>query len=183
MSIPRIRQGTCRGSGLEWTTQLCDTLVRDVIPRTSWKSYSAIQGSTTTRPWSCMATQHWFCRVAFWQLSCRPSGCAHQDGGRKKNGSRSKDLSTDPPMLQENLQGERSTTPARVPSRIMDSLKGKKASLVDVRSPAEFTGEFWRLGLPETCQRGGHFRPPENALGETCKRRRHVKSPAGSSVV
>ena len=34
----------------------------------------------------------------------------------------------------------------------------KKAQLVDVRSPAEFTGEILAPpGLPETCQRGGHI--------------------------
>ena len=34
----------------------------------------------------------------------------------------------------------------------------KKAALVDVRSPAEFTGEILAPpGLPETCQRGGHI--------------------------
>ena len=33
-----------------------------------------------------------------------------------------------------------------------------KAGLVDVRSPAEFTGEILAPpGLPETCQRGGHI--------------------------
>ena len=36
--------------------------------------------------------------------------------------------------------------------------KGKSASLIDVRSPAEFTGEILAPpGLPETCQRGGHI--------------------------
>jgi len=38
------------------------------------------------------------------------------------------------------------------------SPKQKSASLVDVRSPAEFTGEILAPpGLPETCQRGGHI--------------------------
>ncbi len=36
--------------------------------------------------------------------------------------------------------------------------KSRSASLVDVRSPAEFTGEILSPpGLPETCQRGGHI--------------------------
>ena len=41
---------------------------------------------------------------------------------------------------------------------VMEAVKNKSASLVDVRSPAEFTGEILAPpGLPETCQRGGHI--------------------------
>ena len=41
---------------------------------------------------------------------------------------------------------------------VMEAVKQKSASLVDVRSPAEFTGEILAPpGLPETCQRGGHI--------------------------
>src|SRR5205085_6302929 len=36
--------------------------------------------------------------------------------------------------------------------------QSRSASLVDVRSPQEFTGEILSPpGLPETCQRGGHI--------------------------
>ena len=41
---------------------------------------------------------------------------------------------------------------------VQSAVAGKKASLVDVRSPQEFTGEILSPpGLPETCQRGGHI--------------------------
>ena len=41
---------------------------------------------------------------------------------------------------------------------VQAAVKGKSVELVDVRSPAEFTGEILSPpGLPETCQRGGHI--------------------------
>ena len=41
---------------------------------------------------------------------------------------------------------------------VQQASSGKKAGLVDVRSPQEFTGEILSPpGLPETCQRGGHI--------------------------
>ena len=41
---------------------------------------------------------------------------------------------------------------------VQAAVKAGRAALVDVRSPAEFTGEILAPpGLPETCQRGGHI--------------------------
>jgi thiosulfate/3-mercaptopyruvate sulfurtransferase len=41
--------------------------------------------------------------------------------------------------------------------QVTKAVEGGKVELVDVRSPAEFTGEILSPpGLPETCQRGGH---------------------------
>src|SRR5207244_8467034 len=41
---------------------------------------------------------------------------------------------------------------------VQEAVKRHSASLVDVRSPQEFTGEILAPpGLPETCQRGGHI--------------------------
>jgi thiosulfate/3-mercaptopyruvate sulfurtransferase len=41
---------------------------------------------------------------------------------------------------------------------VQAAFSARAASLVDVRSPAEFSGEILAPpGLPETCQRGGHI--------------------------
>jgi thiosulfate/3-mercaptopyruvate sulfurtransferase len=47
---------------------------------------------------------------------------------------------------------------------------GRKAALVDVRGPQEFTGEILSPpGLPETCQRGGHIPGAKNIpWGKNC---------------
>jgi thiosulfate/3-mercaptopyruvate sulfurtransferase len=51
------------------------------------------------------------------------------------------------------------------------ALEQNTASLVDVRSPQEFTGEILAPpGLPETCQRGGHVPGARNIpWGKSCK--------------
>ena len=42
--------------------------------------------------------------------------------------------------------------------QVRAAVDGGHTGLVDVRSPAEFTGEILAPpGLPETCQRGGHI--------------------------
>src|SRR6202040_4232665 len=42
--------------------------------------------------------------------------------------------------------------------QVQDAARAGSVSLVDVRSPQEFSGEILAPpGLPETCQRGGHI--------------------------
>ena len=46
---------------------------------------------------------------------------------------------------------------------VQEAIKSDKTTLVDVRSPDEFTGKILSpLGLPETCQRGGHIPKAQN---------------------
>ena len=81
------------------------------------------------------------------------------DGGRKKWLAEGKELSTEAPKLQKKTYKAKeadNSLRAFLPE-VQDAVKGKRAALVDVRSPAEFTGEILAPpGLPETCQRGGH---------------------------
>jgi thiosulfate/3-mercaptopyruvate sulfurtransferase len=54
---------------------------------------------------------------------------------------------------------------------VQDGIKNRSFSLVDVRSPAEYTGELLSPpGLPETCQRGGHI-PGARSIpwGKVCR--------------
>ena len=64
-------------------------------------------------------------------------------------------------------------------------MKAGRAALVDVRSPAEFTGEILAPpGLPETCQRGGHPGRQEHPLGaRSLQRGRHLQERRRSTVV
>ncbi|MCH7570990.1 MAG: sulfurtransferase, partial [Deltaproteobacteria bacterium] len=46
---------------------------------------------------------------------------------------------------------------------VQEAIKSDKTTLVDVRSPDEFTGKILSPpGLPETCQRGGHIPKAQN---------------------
>jgi thiosulfate/3-mercaptopyruvate sulfurtransferase len=87
------------------------------------------------------------------------------DGGRKKWLAEGRELSTDVPNPQKKTYHAKNpdlSLRAFLPE-VLESVNGKKAALVDVRSPQEFTGEILAPpGLPETCQRGGHIPGAKN---------------------
>jgi thiosulfate/3-mercaptopyruvate sulfurtransferase len=156
-------QGHVPGAvGWNWTTELCDTLVRDIAPKAKIEELlgnSGIDNNTTIILYG--DNNNWFAAWAFWQLKVY----GHQDvrimdGGRKKWLAEGKPLSTDAPKLAKKTYKAKdadNSLRAFLPE-VQDAMKAKKAALVDVRSPAEFTGEILAPpGLPETCQRGGHI--------------------------
>ena len=110
----------------------------------------------------------------------RPRGRAHH--GRRPQevagrGTRAQHRQAD--RRGEDVQGERRRTSrcARSCRRCSRRRRRRSASLVDVRSPQEFTGEILAPpGLPETCQRGGHI-PGAKSIpwGKNVQRRRHVQ--------
>ena len=156
-------QGHVPGAvGWNWTTQLCDTLVRDVVPKGKLEELlgnSGIDNNTTIILYG--DNNNWFAAWAFWQLKLY----GHQDvrimdGGRKKWLAEGRELSTEAPKpAKKSYKAKEADNSLRAfLPEVQESVKGKKAALVDVRSPAEFTGEILAPpGLPETCQRGGHI--------------------------
>jgi thiosulfate/3-mercaptopyruvate sulfurtransferase len=149
-------------SGWNWTTELCDTLVRDIIPLKKLEELlgkSGIDNKTTIILYG--DNNNWFAAWAFWQLKMY----GHQDvrmmdGGRKKWLAEGRELTADKPTVAAKTYKASppdSSLRAFLPE-VQQASAGKKAALVDVRSPAEFTGEILAPpGLPETCQRGGHI--------------------------
>ncbi len=157
-------QGHVPGAvGWNWTTQLCDTLVRDVIPKDKLEELlgtSGIDNDTTVILYG--DNNNWFAAWAFWQLKLYGHKDVRiMDGGRKKWLAEGKDLSTDAAECirrKPTKPKSRTTRCARFCPKCRRPSKKKSAALVDVRSPAEFTGEILAPpGLPETCQRGGHI--------------------------
>jgi thiosulfate/3-mercaptopyruvate sulfurtransferase len=161
-------QGHVPGAvGWNWTTQLCDTLVRDVVPKAKLEELlgnSGIDNKTTIVLYG--DNNNWFAAWAFWQLKLY----GHQDvrmmdGGRKKWLAEGRELSTEAPKIQKKTYKAKqpdNSVRAFLPE-VQDAVKKKKAALVDVRSPAEFTGEILAPpGLPETAQRGGHIPGAKN---------------------
>jgi thiosulfate/3-mercaptopyruvate sulfurtransferase len=156
-------QGHIPGSiGWNWSTQLCDTLVRDIIPAN--KLEELLGGSGISNDTSIILygdNNNWFAAWALWQLKVY----GHKDvrlmnGGRKKWLAEGRELTTDSSRVQPK------TYKAQAPdlsiraflTEVQKAMQGKRAALVDVRSPQEFTGEILAPpGLPETCQRGGHI--------------------------
>jgi thiosulfate/3-mercaptopyruvate sulfurtransferase len=156
-------QGHVPGAvGWNWTTELCDTLVRDIVPIKKLEELlgkSGIDNKTTIVLYG--DNNNWFAAWAFWQLKMYGHDDVRiMDGGRKKWLAESRDMSTDKaslPAKTYRATGPDTSLRAFLPE-VQQAVAGKKAALVDVRSPQEFTGEILAPpGLPETCQRGGHI--------------------------
>ncbi len=145
-----------------WNTQLCDTVRRDILPKRELEallSKSGINPGTTIVLYG--DSNNWFAAWAFWQLKIY----GHKDvrilnGGRKKWLAESREVTEDAPSYpaaQYRAQEPDLSLRAFLP-QVQDAVRDHAASLVDVRSPQEFTGEILApAGLPETCQRGGHI--------------------------
>jgi len=161
-------QGHVPGSaGWNWTTELCDTLVRDIVPAKKLEELlgkSGIDNKTTIVLYG--DNNNWFAAWAFWQLKVYGHDDVRiMDGGRKKWLAEARDLSTDKPSFTATTYkaGAPDLSLRAFLPEVQQAVAGKKAALVDVRSPAEFTGEILAPpGLPETCQRGGHIPGAKN---------------------
>lgn len=156
-------QGHVPGAaGWNWTTELCDTLVRDIIPAKKLEELlgkSGIDNNTTIVLYG--DNNNWFACWAFWQLKMYGhSDVRIMDGGRKKWVAESRELTAEKPTFPAKTYtaGKPDVALRAFLPEVQQASSGKKAMLVDVRSPAEFTGEILAPpGLPETCQRGGHI--------------------------
>jgi len=147
-----------------WNTQLCDTVVRDILPKaqfTALMTQSGINNDTTVVLYG--DNNNWFAAWALWQMKIY----GHQDvrimnGGRKKWLSESRELDTTPRQATPGTRPYQASGPdyslrAFLP-QVQQAQKAGNTILIDVRSPQEFSGEILAPpGLPETCQRGGHI--------------------------
>ena len=157
-----------------WNTQLCDTLRRDILPK---DQFEALMSKSGIKPDTAIIlygdSNNWFAAWALWQLKIY----GHSDvrilnGGRKKWLAEGRELTTETPSYaatQYRAKGADLSLRAFLP-QVQEAVKNHAASLVDVRSPQEFTGEILAPpGLPETCQRGGHIPGARNVpWGKAC---------------
>lgn len=157
-----------------WNTQLCDTVRREILPKEQFEallSKSGISPQTTIVLYG--DNNNWFAAWAFWQLKIY----GHQDvrilnGGRKKwiaEGRELSDAVPSYPPTEYRAKDPDLSLRAYLP-QVQQAVNARSASLVDVRSPQEFTGEILAPpGLPETCQRGGHIPGARNIpWGKAC---------------
>jgi thiosulfate/3-mercaptopyruvate sulfurtransferase len=161
-------QGHVPGAvGWNWSTELCDTLVRDVVPAAKLEELlarSGIGNDTTIVLYG--DNNNWFAAWAFWQLKIYGHGDVRiMNGGRKKWLEEGRPLETDVPSPA------RKSYKAKAPDlsiraflpEVQKAYQDKRTVLIDVRGPQEFTGEILAPpGLPETCQRGGHIPGAKN---------------------
>ena len=160
--------------GWAWDSQLCDTLVRDILPKDRFEKLlgdSGIGRDTTVVLYG--DNNNWFAAWAFWQLKIYGHADVRlMNGGRVKWLAEGRELSRDAP---EVVPADYSAPDPDVSIRaflgqVRDGSGAGAVDLVDVRSPAEFSGEILAPpGLPETCQRGGHIPGARNIpWGKTC---------------
>jgi thiosulfate/3-mercaptopyruvate sulfurtransferase len=146
--------------GWIWTSQLQDQTRRDVISKAELEkllSASGISNSDTIVLFG--DNNNWFAAYAFWVLEMY----GHQnlklmDGGRKKWLDENRPTTKDVPSPAASQY--RASDPNAALRAKRDQVLGRSAAtaLVDVRSPAEFSGEILAPpGLQETAQRGGHI--------------------------
>ena len=156
-------QGHLPGAiGWNWTSQLCDTRIRDIIPK---EKFEELMGSSGIGNDSTVVlygdNNNWFAAWAFWQMKIY----GHRDvrlmnGGRKKWLEEGRELTTELPQIEPTTyktQDPDFSLRVFLPE-VRSAIERNGVVLVDVRSPQEFTGEILApSGMPETCQRGGHI--------------------------
>jgi thiosulfate/3-mercaptopyruvate sulfurtransferase len=153
--------------GWNWTTQLADPVVRDILPK---DKLEALLGRSGITPETTIVlygdNNNWFAAWAFWQLKIY----GHRDvkivdGGRKKWLAEGRELDTKTPAptpTTYTAQAPDASLRALLPD-VQQAYRRGDTVLVDVRSPQEFTGEILAPpGLPETAQRGGHIPGAKN---------------------
>jgi thiosulfate/3-mercaptopyruvate sulfurtransferase len=162
------RQGHIPGAiGWNWSTQLEDQLRRDIPDQATWEkllSESGISPNDTLILYG--DNNNWFAAFAYWVAKMYGHDKVKlMNGGRKKWELEKRDLTTDEPKVtatQYKAKGYDKTYRAHQPD-VAASLNNDKKVLVDVRSPAEFSGEVLAPpGLQETAQRAGHVPGAKN---------------------
>jgi thiosulfate/3-mercaptopyruvate sulfurtransferase len=147
--------------GWDWTTQLQDQVKRDIISGPDFaklNSEAGIKNSDTVIIYG--DASNWFAAYGFWLYKIY----GHKDV-RLLNGGRAKWLNEEgAPLTTEVSKFPRSdykvsAVDASLRAKVTEvfAATDKKAPLVDVRSPDEFTGKIIAPpGMSETAQRAGH---------------------------
>jgi len=146
--------------GFNWTSQLQDQVQRDIISKADLEkllSDAGISNSDTIILYG--DNNNWFAAYAYWVLEMYGhSNLKLMDGGRKKWLDENRPTTKEAPSpARTSYSAKEANLALRARQREVEDKLGQVA-LVDVRSPAEFTGEILAPpGLMETAQRGGHI--------------------------
>jgi thiosulfate/3-mercaptopyruvate sulfurtransferase len=150
--------------GLNWTTQLNDPIRREIPSKAAWERLMGRAGVTPETTLIFYGdNNNWFAAFAYWIAKIfGHRSAALMNGGRKKWELESRPLTTEPPRIQPTTYTASEPDFATYRAYLRDVLLFAGATdgkaLVDVRSPAEFSGEILAPpGLPETAQRAGHI--------------------------
>lgn len=145
-----------------WQSQLQDNVLRDIISREDFEQLLSSAGiSSDTHVVLYGDNNNWFAAYAFWLFKYYGHDkVSLLDGGRKKWLAENREVTTEETSypatryvvqsVNDHLRADRDYVRAR--------LEKDDFGLVDVRSPAEYTGEIIAPpGMSETAQRPGHI--------------------------
>jgi thiosulfate/3-mercaptopyruvate sulfurtransferase len=162
------RQGHAPGAiGWNWSTQLEDQIRRDIPDQASWEKLLSDSGISNDDMLVFYGDNHnWFAAFAYWIAKMYGhENVRIMNGGRKKWELEKRTMTTDEPKAtatQYKAKALNKELRAMQPD-VQKALGQGGTALVDVRSPAEFTGEVLAPpGLQETAQRGGHVPGAKN---------------------
>jgi thiosulfate/3-mercaptopyruvate sulfurtransferase len=146
----------------DWTTQLADGVRRDLASREDFSRLLSRSGiGRDTHIVLYGDNNDWFAAWAYWQLKLFGwEKVSLIDGGRRYWLDNGLPITTDTPSYGET--GVHLPEPLfelrAYRDDILPRLREAGLALVDVRSPAEFSGEVIAPpGMSETAQRGGHI--------------------------
>ena len=150
--------------GLNWQTQLCDQVRRDILTKDQFEQLCRDNGiSNDTTVIFYGDNNNWFATYALWQFRYyghEESKLKVMNGGRQKWIDEGRELVTDTPSpAASDYKAKFPDDNVRATKdHILPTLGQGVVNLVDVRSPAEFSGEIIAPpGLPETAQRPGRI--------------------------
>ncbi len=153
--------------GFNWTSQLQDQLRRDIASKEQIEQLLGDAGVSNEDTVVLFGdNNNWFAAYAYWLLQMY----GHQslklmDGGRKKwldeNRPTTKDVPR-PSATSYRASGPDLSLRAKQDD-VLAAVQSGSHTLIDVRSPAEFSGEIMAPpGLQETAQRTGHIPGAQN---------------------
>ena len=150
--------------GLNWQTQLCDQVRRDILTKNQFEQLcrdTGISNDTTVIFYG--DNNNWFATYALWQFRYYghdESKLKVMNGGRQKWIDEGRELVTDTssPAATDYKSKFPDDNVRATKDHVLPTLDQGIVNLVDVRSPAEFSGEIIAPpGLPETAQRPGRI--------------------------
>ena len=155
-------QGHAPGAvGWNWRSQLQQNVVRDVVDKDEFEQLMGQSGiGNDTRVILYGDNNNWFAAWAYWQMKYYGhENVQIMNGGRAKWLAENRPSTTDVPS--HAAQSYTAKDPDQSIRALRDDVRAALGSsvLVDVRSPAEFSGELLApKNLPqEGSQRGGHI--------------------------
>lgn len=164
-------QGHLTGAlGFNWQTELEDTLRRDVPDQSQWEALLSKSGITKDDTLVLYGdNNNWFATFGYWLFLIYGHDRAKLkmlNGGRKKWLAEGREMVTEVPAPAPSTY---TATAANWELRafrddVLKRLGDPNLTLIDVRSPDEFSGKVIAPpGMNETAQRGGHIPGAQSA--------------------